>query len=49
MVLTAPSFTQSWDQALAADLSQTMLTNIQQVFNKQMTPQEFADAMDAAA
>lgn len=49
MVLTAPSFAQSWDQALPAALSQTMLTNIQQVFNKQMTPQEFADAMDAAA
>ncbi|WP_407342742.1 extracellular solute-binding protein [Pengzhenrongella phosphoraccumulans] len=48
-VLTAPVFTQSWDQALPAALSQTMLTNIQQVFNKQMSPQEFADAMDAAA
>lgn len=48
-VLDAPAFTQSWDQALPADISQTMLTNIQQVFNKQMTPQEFADAMEAAA
>jgi len=48
-VLTAPAFTQSWDQALPAALSQTMLTNIQQVFNKQMSPQEFADAMEAAA
>lgn len=48
-VLAAPAFTQSWDQALPADLAQTMLTNIQQVFNKQMTPQEFAEAMDAAA
>ena len=48
-VLAAPTFTQSWDQALPADISQTMLTNIQQVFNKQMTPQEFADAMEAAA
>jgi len=47
--LTAPSFAQSWDQALPAALSQTMLTNIQEVFNKQMTPQQFADAMDAAA
>ena len=48
-VLEAPTFTQSWDQALPADISQTMLTNIQRVFNKQMTPQEFADAMEAAA
>ena len=48
-VQNAPAFTQSWDQALDPDLSQTMLTNIQQVFNKQMTPQEFADAMQAAA
>jgi xylobiose transport system substrate-binding protein len=48
-VLNSPNFTQSWDQALPAALSQTMLTNIQQVFNKQMTPQQFADAMDAAA
>lgn len=49
LVLDSPTFTQSWDQALAPDLAQTMLLNIQQVFNKQMTPQEFADAMDAAA
>lgn len=49
IVLNSPNFTQSWDQALPAALSQTMLTNIQQVFNKQMTPQQFADAMDAAA
>lgn len=49
LVASAPAFTQSWDQALPADISQTMLTNIQRVFNKQMTPQEFADAMEAAA
>ncbi len=49
MVRDADTFTQSWDQALPPDLSQTMLTNIQQVFNGQMTPQEFADAMDQAA
>lgn len=49
MVRDAPSFTQSWDQALPPDLSQTMLTNIQQVFNGQMTPEEFADAMEQAA
>lgn len=48
-VANAPSFTQSWDQALPADISQTMLTNIQKVFNKQMSPKEFADAMDAAS
>lgn len=49
MVLAAPSFAQSWDQALPAALSDTMLTNIQEVFNMQTTPQKFAAAMDAAA
>lgn len=47
-VQEAPSFTQSWDQALDADTSQTMLTNLQRVFNGQMTPAEFASAMAAA-
>jgi raffinose/stachyose/melibiose transport system substrate-binding protein/xylobiose transport system substrate-binding protein len=47
-VRDAPHFTQSWDQALPADISQTMLTNIQQVFNKQMSPRQFAQAMSAA-
>lgn len=47
-VQEAPAFTQSWDQALDADTSQTMLTNLQKVFNGQMTPEEFGSAMAAA-
>jgi raffinose/stachyose/melibiose transport system substrate-binding protein/xylobiose transport system substrate-binding protein len=49
VTLNAPAFTQSWDQALPADLAQTMLTNIQKVFNKQMSPEQFAKAMEAAS
>lgn len=48
-VQEAPAFTQSWDQALPADISQAMLTNLQQVFNGQMTPQQFGEAMEGAA
>jgi len=46
LVKNSPSFTQSWDQALTPAVSQSLLTNLQKVFNKQMTPQQFADAMD---
>ncbi|HEY4422259.1 MAG TPA: extracellular solute-binding protein [Pseudonocardia sp.] len=49
MVQDAPSFTQSWDQALPADVSQAMLTNLSQVFLGSMTPEQFGQAMDAAA
>lgn len=49
MVQDAPTFTQSWDQALSADLAETMLTNLSQVFLGSMTPEEFGAAMDAAA
>ena len=44
MVQDAPSFTQSWDQALDPATSQKMLTNLQQVFNKQISPQQFVSA-----
>lgn len=44
----APTFVQSWDQALPADEAQTMLTNLAKVFNKELTPQQFVEAMDAA-
>ncbi|WP_026211817.1 extracellular solute-binding protein [Longispora albida] len=45
MVKDAPSFTQSWDQALDPATAQKMLTNLQQVFNKQISPQQFVTAM----
>ncbi|MBW0104114.1 extracellular solute-binding protein [Pseudonocardia sp. KRD-291] len=45
----APTFTQSWDQALPAAEAQTMLTNLAKVFNKELTPQQFVEAMDTAS
>ena len=45
MVKDAPSFQLSWDQALPADQAQALLSNLSQVFLKQESPQEFADAM----
>jgi xylobiose transport system substrate-binding protein len=47
MVADAPTFTQSWDQALPPETSAKMLTDLQKVFNKLMTPQQFAAAMDS--
>ncbi|GAA2441175.1 extracellular solute-binding protein [Streptomyces macrosporus] len=47
MVRDAPSFTLSWDQALPAQQASPMLTNIQKLFNKQLGPEEFVDAMKA--
>lgn len=43
----APSFQLSWDQALPASQAQALLTNLDQVFLNQMTPQGFVDAMNA--
>ncbi|MFI0937595.1 extracellular solute-binding protein [Streptomyces sp. NPDC021020] len=48
MVANAPTFTQSWDQALDPDTSVLMLANLQKLFNKQMTPDEFVHSMDSA-
>lgn len=48
LVKDAPSFTQSWDQALSPSVAQTMLTDLQKVFLKKMSPQDFGKAMDAA-
>jgi xylobiose transport system substrate-binding protein len=48
-VQEAPTFTQSWDQALPADVAQAMLTNLSQVFLGTMTPEQFGSTMDAAA
>ncbi|SEI14601.1 MULTISPECIES: extracellular solute-binding protein [unclassified Leifsonia] len=42
----APSFQLSWDQALPAAQGQALLTNLDQVFLGQMTPQGFVDAMN---
>ncbi|EOR71267.1 sugar-binding lipoprotein [Thermobifida fusca TM51] len=47
LVAEAPSFTQSWDQAIPPAAAETMLTNLQLVFLGDMTPEEFAEAMEA--
>ncbi|MEY9212287.1 extracellular solute-binding protein [Thermobifida halotolerans] len=47
LVSEAPSFTQSWDQAIDPAAAETMLTNLQLVFLGDMTPEEFAEAMEA--
>jgi xylobiose transport system substrate-binding protein len=46
MVQTAPTFTLSWDQAFASDVAEKMVTNLQQVFNKQITPDKFVTTMN---
>ena len=45
----APSFTQSWDQALPAEVAQDMLTNLSRVFLGELTPEQFGEAMEASA
>ncbi|HZG02874.1 MAG TPA: extracellular solute-binding protein [Streptomyces sp.] len=47
MVRDAPSFTLSWDQALPVKQATPMLTNIQKLFNGQLSPEKFVDAMKA--
>ena len=41
LVANAPSFTQSWDQALGPTLATPLVTEIQKLFNGQDTPQQF--------
>ena len=48
-VQNAPVFTQSWDQAIPADVAQTMLTNLSRVFLGELTPEQFGAEMDSAA
>jgi raffinose/stachyose/melibiose transport system substrate-binding protein len=47
MVQEAPNFQLSLDQELAAAQAQALLTNLQQVFLLEITPQQFVDAMNA--
>lgn len=46
-VKVAPHFQLSWDQALPADQAQALLDNLSQVFLKQISPEQFVDAMNA--
>lgn len=44
-VAAAPSFTQSWDQAIPAQLSSPMLVEMQRLFLGQIDAQQFVDAV----
>ena len=44
----APTFTQSWDQALPPAAAEVLLNNIEQLFGLAITPQQFATNMNAA-
>ncbi|MBF5080191.1 extracellular solute-binding protein [Quadrisphaera sp. INWT6] len=46
-VQDAPSFVQSWDQALSPSTAEALLSNIDQLFSLSITPQQFADNMNA--
>ncbi|GAA1324650.1 extracellular solute-binding protein [Brachybacterium rhamnosum] len=43
----APSFTQSWDQALQPTAAEQLLVNTEQLFLGKATPEQFAEAMNA--
>ena len=45
LVQKAPSFTQSWDQALGLTLGTPLLTEIQKLFNGQSTPEQFVSVV----
>ncbi|RLP76053.1 extracellular solute-binding protein [Mycetocola tolaasinivorans] len=47
MASNAPHFQLSWDQALPPAQGEAMLTNLEQIFLKKITPQEFATTMNA--
>ncbi|MGF3056288.1 ABC transporter substrate-binding protein [Microbacterium sp. YY-01] len=42
----APNFQQSWDQALNPTAAEALLNNIDQLFSRSITPQQFADNMN---
>ena len=42
----APNFQMSWDQALPPAQATALLTNLDELFNKQITPQQFSDNMN---
>ncbi|GAB3220318.1 extracellular solute-binding protein [Kineococcus gypseus] len=45
----ASFFGMSWDQALSSTAAQELLTNIEQLFQLSITPQQFADNMNAVS
>ena len=48
-VQSAPSFQYSWDQAMTPKVANELLTDLAQVFELSMTPQQFATKMNAQA
>lgn len=46
-VKNAPSFVQSWDQALSPGTAEKLLSNIDQLFSLAITPEDFAKSMNA--
>jgi raffinose/stachyose/melibiose transport system substrate-binding protein len=46
MVKNAPHYQLSWDQALPPQPAQALLTNLDQLFLKQISPQQFSDNMN---
>jgi raffinose/stachyose/melibiose transport system substrate-binding protein len=46
MVQSAPHYQLSWDQALPPTPAQSLLTNLDQLFLKQITPQQFSENMN---
>jgi raffinose/stachyose/melibiose transport system substrate-binding protein len=47
MVQNAPHYQLSWDQALAPSPAQALLTNLDQLFLRQISPQQFSTNMNA--
>ena len=47
MAKDAPSFTLSWDQALSPAQGDAMLSNLDQIFLKKITPEQFVSSMNA--
>ncbi|APX33672.1 sugar ABC transporter substrate-binding protein [Brachybacterium sp. P6-10-X1] len=45
----APDFTQSWDQALQPTVAEELLVNTEQLFLGSITPEQFAETMNAAS
>jgi raffinose/stachyose/melibiose transport system substrate-binding protein len=47
MAKNAPNFTLSWDQALSPAQGDAMLSNLDQIFLKKITPEQFVTTMNA--
>ena len=47
MAKNAPNFTLSWDQALSPAQGDAMLANLDQIFLKKITPEQFVATMNA--